>query len=68
MDTRMTKGDDAKNRTLSSSAAAVEKYLEDKGVSAARVTSCLSHGETMPVDDNKTAAGRAKNFRRVEFR
>ena len=44
----------------------MEKYLEDKGVSAARVTSA-GHGETMPVDDNKTAAGRAKN-RRVEFK
>jgi outer membrane protein OmpA-like peptidoglycan-associated protein len=44
----------------------VEKYLEDKGVAANRITS-QGFGETMPVDDNKTAAGRAKN-RRVEFK
>jgi OmpA-OmpF porin, OOP family len=60
-------GDDANNMKLSKDrAAAVEKYLEDKGVAAARVKS-EGFGETMPVADNKTSAGRAKN-RRVEFK
>lgn len=60
-------GDDAKNLKLSQDrAASVEKYLEDKGVSAARVASS-GFGETMPVADNKTPAGRALN-RRVEFK
>jgi len=60
-------GNDESNLKLSQDrAAAVEKYLEDKGVQTARVTS-QGFGETQPVDDNKTAAGRAKN-RRVEFK
>lgn len=60
-------GNDASNLKLSQDrAAAVEKYLEDKGVAASRVTS-QGFGETVPVADNKTAAGRAKN-RRVEFK
>jgi len=62
-----SQGDDAANLKLSQErAAAVEKYLEDMGVAANRITS-QGFGETMPVDDNKTAAGRAKN-RRVEFK
>ena len=62
-----SQGDDAANLKLSESrAAAVEKYLEDKGVKAEHVRS-FGHGETEPVADNKTAAGRAKN-RRVEFK
>jgi outer membrane protein OmpA-like peptidoglycan-associated protein len=60
-------GDDANNMKLSKDrAAAVEKYLEDKGVNTGRVRS-EGFGETMPVADNKTSAGRAKN-RRVEFK
>ncbi|MBK6752225.1 MAG: OmpA family protein [Flavobacteriales bacterium] len=62
-----SQGDDGKNQKLSEDrAAAVEKYLEDKGVEASRVKS-MGHGETTPVDDNATSAGRAKN-RRVEFK
>lgn len=59
-------GDDAKNLTLSENRAkAVRDYLIGKGVSEARLNS-TGYGETRPVSDNKTAAGRAKN-RRVEM-
>ncbi|HEX2618302.1 MAG TPA: OmpA family protein [Flavobacteriales bacterium] len=61
------KGEDAKNMKLSEDrAASVRAYLESKGVAAGRLKS-FGHGETMPVADNKTAAGRAQN-RRVEFK
>ncbi len=46
-------------------ADAVKKYLCSKGVDAARLTAA-GHGQDMPVADNKTVAGRAKN-RRVEL-
>lgn len=60
-------GDDAKNQKLSDDrAAAVKKYLTDHGIADGRTRS-FGHGETMPVADNKTAAGRAQN-RRVEFK
>ncbi len=60
-------GDEAKNQKLSDDrAAAVKKYLTDKGVADSR-TKSWGHGETMPVADNKTSAGRAQN-RRVEFK
>ena len=59
-------GDDAKNQVLSDSRAkAVKDYLVSKGVPEAR-TNATGYGETKPVADNKTAAGRAKN-RRVEM-
>jgi outer membrane protein OmpA-like peptidoglycan-associated protein len=59
-------GDDAKNMTLSENRAkAVKDYLVSKGVTEAS-TSSAGFGETKPVADNKTAAGRAKN-RRVEM-
>lgn len=59
-------GDDAKNMTLSENRAkAVKDYLVSKGVPEAR-TSSAGYGETKPVADNKTAAGRAQN-RRVEM-
>ncbi len=59
-------GDDAKNMTLSENRAkAVKDYLVSKGVAEAR-TNSTGYGETKPVADNKTAAGRAKN-RRVEM-
>ncbi len=46
-------------------AASVMNYILSKGVDASRITS-EGHGETMPIADNKTAAGRQKN-RRVEM-
>lgn len=60
-------GDAAKNMKLSEErAAAVKSYLEKKGILADRMKS-FGHGDTMPVADNKTPAGRAQN-RRVEFK
>ena len=59
-------GDDAKNLTLSQDrAAAAVNYLVGKGIDAKRLVP-TGYGETKPVADNKTAAGRAQN-RRVEF-
>ena len=59
-------GDDAKNLALSENRAkAVKDYLISKGVAEA-ATNSTGYGETKPVADNKTAAGRAKN-RRVEM-
>ena len=56
-----------KNLTLSTErAAAVEKYLESKGIETSRVRS-EGFGDTMPVADNATKDGKAKN-RRVEFK
>lgn len=61
-----SQGDDAKNQTLSENRAkSVRSYLISKGVPEAR-TNSTGYGETKPVADNKTAAGRAKN-RRVEM-
>jgi outer membrane protein OmpA-like peptidoglycan-associated protein len=45
---------------------AVKAYLVKKGVDASRLTA-VAYGDTKPVGDNKTAAGRAEN-RRVEFK
>jgi outer membrane protein OmpA-like peptidoglycan-associated protein len=60
-------GEEAKNQELSDErAAAVKKFLTDKGVADKR-TKSWGHGETQPVADNKTSAGRAIN-RRVEFK
>lgn len=62
-----SQGDDAKNLTLSEQrAASVKSYLEGKAVAADRLKS-FGHGETEPVGDNATPAGRAQN-RRVEFK
>ena len=47
-------------------ADAVKKYLEKKGVEAARMTA-VGYGQEMPIADNNTKAGRQKN-RRVEFK
>jgi len=60
-------GDDAKNQQLSEDrAAAVKAYFVGKGISEDRITS-EGFGETRPIADNKTAAGKAKN-RRVEIK
>lgn len=47
-------------------AQAVSAYLVEKGVAANRIVT-KGYGESRPVADNKTAAGRAQN-RRVEIR
>jgi outer membrane protein OmpA-like peptidoglycan-associated protein len=61
-----SQGADDKNQTLSESrAASVKDYLISKGIDVSRLSSA-GYGETKPVADNKTAAGRAKN-RRVEM-
>lgn len=60
-------GNDAFNQKLSENrAAAIKAYLVKKGVDESRLES-TGHGETEPVADNKTAAGRQKN-RRVELK
>ncbi|MDA0714299.1 MAG: OmpA family protein [Bacteroidetes bacterium] len=61
-----SQGDDAMNQELSDRrSAAVKAYLEGKAVAGDRMRS-QGYGESNPVADNGTAAGRAKN-RRVEF-
>lgn len=60
-------GSDSFNMTLSQNrASTVMNYLISKGVPAARIRA-QGFGETMPVADNGTADGRAKN-RRVEIK
>lgn len=60
-------GDDAKNTTLSQERAdAVKTYFTGKGIAAERVEA-VGKGSSMPIVDNKTKEGRAKN-RRIEFR
>jgi outer membrane protein OmpA-like peptidoglycan-associated protein len=59
-------GKDDYNQTLSDQrAASVKAYLISKGIVEGRLSS-TGYGETKPVADNKTAAGRALN-RRVEM-
>ena len=59
-------GDDKLNQQLSERRAkACYDYLISKGIAAGRVASA-GYGETKPVGNNSTAAGREQN-RRVEF-
>ena len=59
-------GDDAKNQKLSKERAdSVFEYLLSKGILATRMVT-IGHGETRPVDTNRTEEGRGNN-RRVEF-
>ncbi len=60
-------GKDEMNQTLSENrAASVKAYFVGKGIAESRLTS-TGYGETKPLADNKTAAGRAQN-RRVALR
>jgi outer membrane protein OmpA-like peptidoglycan-associated protein len=60
-------GSDEYNLKLSEGrAASVKTFLLKKGIDAGRVKT-EGFGETTPVADNKTAAGRQKN-RRVEMK
>ncbi len=60
-------GADDMNMELSRARAeAVRAYLVDKGIATGRLTA-EGFGETMPIGNNKTAGGRAKN-RRIEFK
>jgi OOP family OmpA-OmpF porin len=59
-------GSDESNQVLSDNrAGAVKTYLAGKGIADSRLKSA-GYGETKPVADNTTAAGRAKN-RRTEM-
>jgi len=58
--------DDFNMKLSDGRAASVKNYLASKGISADRLES-EGFGETMPVADNKTAAGRTQN-RRVEMK
>lgn len=60
-------GDDAMNMDLSTRRAeTVKLYLMAKGIDASRLIA-IGFGETKPIADNSTSAGRSKN-RRVEIR
>lgn len=60
-------GEDQYNQELSQKRTeSVRDYLISKGVSASRLTA-IGYGETRPIADNKTTAGKAKN-RRVELK
>jgi OOP family OmpA-OmpF porin len=62
-----SQGDDASNMVLSQKRTeAVKTYLMGRGIMESRLTA-VGFGETKPIADNKTAAGRAKN-RRVELK
>ncbi len=62
-----SQGSDDYNLILSAArAGTVRSYLVSKGVPEDRVLA-IGYGETMPVADNATGRGRAKN-RRVEFK
>lgn len=59
-------GDPKKNKDLSQARAqAVAAYMVSKGIASSRMTSS-GLGDTMPIADNKTDAGKAQN-RRTDF-
>jgi outer membrane protein OmpA-like peptidoglycan-associated protein len=59
-------GGDSMNLKLSNErAGSVRVYLESKGADRGRLNS-VGHGETKPIDTNRTPEGRQRN-RRVEF-
>jgi OOP family OmpA-OmpF porin len=61
-----SQGTDARNLKLSQGRAeSVRTYLVKKGVAADRMVA-QGYGESVPIADNRTSAGRAQN-RRVEF-
>ncbi|MNP58287.1 Outer membrane porin F precursor [compost metagenome] len=61
-----SRGSDAYNQTLSEQrASSVAEYLISQGLSPSKVTS-MGRGESEPIADNDTEAGRAQN-RRVEL-
>ena len=57
--------DDANQKLSEDRAASVKAYMVSKGVEEGRIDTA-GYGETRPVQDNKTAAGRSAN-RRIEF-
>ena len=60
-------GDAAKNKTLSEARAkAVETYVEKHGIDTKRI-SAVGFGDTKPIADNSTEAGKQLN-RRTEFK
>jgi OOP family OmpA-OmpF porin len=60
-------GSDDRNQLLSDQrSASVKAYFTSKGIDESRITAA-GHGETQPIADNNTAAGRQKN-RRVELK
>ncbi len=61
-----SKGKDSYNKKLSQRRAeSVRRYLINQGVEASRMEA-IGYGEERPIEDNRTAEGRAAN-RRVEF-
>ncbi|MEP6583596.1 MAG: OmpA family protein [Ginsengibacter sp.] len=64
--TSNTGGTELNQKLSESRAASVRQYLIENGVDESRIVA-TGYGENKPIEDNKTAAGRAKN-RRVEMR
>ncbi len=64
--TSNTGGTELNQKLSDSRANSVKQYLTENGVDESRIVA-TGYGEDKPIEDNKTAAGRAKN-RRVEMR